>query len=88
MEVAFCAAIGDVTPVVVLVYLPKPGKPLQNSHLHCINCWEYGNALASARPLESDSIHATRSKGSAIDMAAHARKQGEWLTSNSRECTP
>ena len=38
MEVAFCAAVGDVTPVVVLIYLPEPGKPLQNSHLHCVNC--------------------------------------------------
>ena len=36
MEVAFCAAVGDVSPVVILIYLPKPGKPLENSHLYAI----------------------------------------------------
>ena len=28
VEVALCAAVGDVTPVVILVYLPEPSKPL------------------------------------------------------------
>ena len=33
MEVAFCAAVGDVTPVVILVDLPQSGEPLQDPHL-------------------------------------------------------
>ena len=33
MQIALCAAIRDVAPVLILIDLPKPRKPLQNSNL-------------------------------------------------------
>lgn len=33
VQVAFCAAIGDIAPVVLAVNFPKLGKPLQDTNL-------------------------------------------------------
>ena len=48
MKIAFCPAVGDVTPVVILVYLPEPGKPLEDSHLQSINSWDTGACFTYA----------------------------------------
>ena len=67
MEVAFCPAVGDVTPVVILVDLPQSGKPLQDPHL-CRH-WTVGPsstaccdaASAAATPITSRSFAGQRS---------------------------
>ena len=33
MEVALCPAVGDVSPVAVLLNVPQLGKPLEDAHL-------------------------------------------------------
>jgi len=33
VEVAFCATIGDVTPVLVFLQFPQPSKPIQHTDL-------------------------------------------------------
>ncbi len=34
MQVALCPAIGDVSPILILINLPEPCKPMQHAHLH------------------------------------------------------
>ena len=60
MQVAFCAAVRDVAPVVLAVNFPKLGKPLQHADLqisdYCLSllavqCWHCCGTQASPQTL-------------------------------------